>query len=191
MGPSKAVLIVVTASPCDSPCRLLEFTWRICWPTFRPSPDSAADPSGCVEVHTHTYVCSLKWLGFNSGLPTKGFITLFSHLSACLYYILLVSTCIIRMFMLCTCNYMCSQLTVICLMVTACCFVLAPPSMAIPSFLLTFFTGIVRISPCKLLYPPKDLPMSWRTALWRRDGRSEEARAMKSSRPVPDTGGHV
>ena len=59
MGPSNDVLMVVTASPCDSPCRLLEFTWRICWPTFRPTPDSAADPSGCVEIH-NMFVYSLK-----------------------------------------------------------------------------------------------------------------------------------
>ena len=80
------------------------------------------------------------------------------------------------------------RLTVICLMVTACCFVLAPPSIAMPSFLLTLLTGMVRISPCRWLKPANDLPMSGcaGAAAWRREGRSDEACAMKTSRPATD-----
>ena len=97
-------------------------------------------------------------------------------------------------------SYSTALLTVICLMVIACCLVLAPPSMAIPSFLLTFATGMVRISPCRLLKPPNDKPAfcccccrcccccccccCGVTTARRREGRPEDAWAMKSSRPV-------
>ena len=46
MGPSKADLMAPTASAWTSPLRLVLFTCRICWPTFRPLPDRAAEPSG-------------------------------------------------------------------------------------------------------------------------------------------------
>ena len=54
----------------------------------------------------------------------------------------------------------CMSPTVICLMVIAFCLVLAPPSMAMPSFLFTLVTGIVRISPWRSVKPANDLPVS-------------------------------
>ena len=54
MGPSNAPLMVATESEWEREWRLVLLTCKICWPTLKPCPDRAAEPSGWGEQNSYS-----------------------------------------------------------------------------------------------------------------------------------------